>query len=118
MGIKFDKDTLAIEQTNYACKIVNIYIVYDLDTCPKNPTNNFKFKNSLFATTSVVEISDKEEYAYSGYVITFDTAGSWSFGHDFDRNVVIFGDFFNNFYFVFYNTIIQMQNTINSLLPI
>ena len=28
---------------------------------------------------------------YSGYRIAFDTAGSWSFGYDFARNVVIFG---------------------------
>ena len=28
---------------------------------------------------------------YSGYGITFGSAGSWSFGNDFARNVVIFG---------------------------
>ena len=27
MGIKFDKDTLAVEQNNYVSKIVNVYIV-------------------------------------------------------------------------------------------
>ena len=31
VGIKFDKDPLAVEQNNYATKIVNAYIVYDLD---------------------------------------------------------------------------------------
>ena len=31
MGIKFDKDPLAVEQSNYASKIVNVHIVYDLD---------------------------------------------------------------------------------------
>ena len=31
MGIKFDKDPLAVEQNNYATKIVNAYINYDLD---------------------------------------------------------------------------------------
>ena len=30
-------------------------------------------------------------YVYSGYGITFDGAGSWSFGNDFTRNAVIFG---------------------------
>ena len=30
MGIKFEKDPLAVEQKNYASKIVNVYIVYDL----------------------------------------------------------------------------------------
>ena len=46
--IKFDKNPLAIEQKNYLIKIVNIYIVCDLDACPRNPTNNLKFKNYLF----------------------------------------------------------------------
>ena len=28
---------------------------------------------------------------YSGYLIEFDGLGSWSFGKDFSRNVIIFG---------------------------
>ena len=31
IGIKFDKDPLAVEQNNYFSKIVNVYILYDLD---------------------------------------------------------------------------------------
>ena len=45
MGIKFDNDPLAVEQNNYLTKIVNVYIVDDLAAWPRNPTNNFKFKN-------------------------------------------------------------------------
>ena len=59
MGIKFDEDPLAVEQNNYASKIVNVYIVYDLDAWPRNPTNNFKFKNCLFGVSSVIENSEK-----------------------------------------------------------
>ena len=73
MGIKFDKVPLSVQQNNYASTIV--YIVYDLDAWPKNPTNNFKFKNCLFGATSVVKNRDKEKYMYSGYRITFDSAG-------------------------------------------
>ena len=51
MGIKFDKDPLAVENNNYANKIINAYIVYDLDVWPRNPTNNFKFKHCLFGAT-------------------------------------------------------------------
>ena len=47
MGIKFDRDPLAVEQNNYATKIVNAYIAYDLDNWPRNPTNNFKLKKCL-----------------------------------------------------------------------
>ena len=65
--------------------------MYDLDAWPKNPTNNFKFKNCLFRATNIVKNSYKEKYVYSGYAITFDSAGSWSFGNDFARTL-IFGE--------------------------
>ena len=55
MRIKFDKDPLAVEQNNYATKIVKSYIVYDLDGWPRNPTINFKFKNCLFGSTNIVK---------------------------------------------------------------
>ena len=75
MGIKFDKDPLAVEQNNYTSKIVNVYIVYSLDAWPRNSTNNFKLKNFLFRATNIVKYNDKEKYVCSGYGITFDSAG-------------------------------------------
>ena len=62
----FDKDPLAVQRNNYLTKTVNIYIVYDLDAWPRNPTNDFKFMNCLFGATNIVKNSDKEKYAYSG----------------------------------------------------
>ena len=91
IGIKFDKDPLAKEQKNYLTKIMNVYIFYDLDAWPRNPTSNLKFKNCLFEATNIVKNSDKEKYVYSGYRITFDSACSWSFDDYFARNVIIFG---------------------------
>ena len=41
-------------------KIVNNYIVFDLDAWPGNATNNFKFKNCLFGTISVVKMVIKK----------------------------------------------------------
>ena len=91
MGIKFDKNPLAVEENNYATKIVNSYILYDLNTWPRNPTNNFEFKNCLFAVTSIVKNTDEEKWVYSDYEITFDGAGSWNFGNGFTGNVANFG---------------------------
>ena len=91
MKIKFDKDPLAAEKSNYLTKIVNVYIVNDLNDWPKDPTNNFKFNNCLFGATNVVKNSDKEKYVCSGYGITFDSAAFWSFDNDTARNVIIFG---------------------------
>ena len=90
MGIKFDKDPLAVEQRNYTTKIVNVYIVLDLDVWPRNPTNNSKFKNCLFGASIIVKNSYKEKHVYSGYGITFDSTGSWRFNNDIARNVIIF----------------------------
>ena len=60
IGTKLDKDPLAVEQNNYLAKVVNIYIVYDLDAWPRNPTNNLKFKNFLFGATNILKIVIKK----------------------------------------------------------
>ena len=49
IGIKFDKGHLAVEQNNYTTKLVNLYIVYDLDAWQRNPTGNFKFTHCFWA---------------------------------------------------------------------
>ena len=53
MGIKFDKDPLAVEQNNYLDKVVNVYTVCDSNFWPRNPGYHFKFKNCLFGATSI-----------------------------------------------------------------
>ena len=58
--IKFDKNTVAVEQNNYLTKIVKVYIVCELNAWARNPTNSFKFKNCLFGATSVVKNNDKK----------------------------------------------------------
>ena len=65
--------------------------MYNLDDWPRNPTNNFKFKNHLFRATSVVKSSNEEKCVYSGYKTISDGAVSWSFDNDTARNVIIFG---------------------------
>ena len=90
-GIKADKEPLAVEQNTYLTKIVNIYIVYDLDPWPKVPLRNFTLKNYLLGAASVVKISDKERYVQSGYGIAFDGNGERSFDNEYARNVTIFG---------------------------
>ena len=64
MGIKLDKDSLAAEENSYLRKIVNVYIVYELDAWPRNPTNNFNFKSFILRATSVVKNKEKEKHVY------------------------------------------------------
>ena len=51
----------------------------------------FTFNNCLFGANDIVRNSDKEEYDYNGYGITFDGKGSWSFGNELSGDVVSFG---------------------------
>ena len=41
--IQFDNNILDVKQNIYANKIINAYIVYNLDTWQKIPLNNFEF---------------------------------------------------------------------------
>ena len=75
MRRKFDEDPLAVEQSNYLTKLANFFIVYEFNAWPRSPTNNFAFTNCLSGATNVVKNSDKEKCVYSGYGITFDSAG-------------------------------------------
>ena len=45
----------------------------------------------MFATTNKVKNNHKENWGYSGYGITFDSASSWSFDQEYARNIAIFG---------------------------
>ena len=74
-GIKLDNRVLVVEQNNYTSKIINVYIVYDIDTWPKNPLNNFTLKNCLLGATNTVKNNNKEKCVYSGYGISFDGVG-------------------------------------------
>ena len=89
--IKFNNSILAAEQNTNAIKLLNVYIVYDLDDRPKISHTNFKVGNCFFVATNVVENTDKEKWMYSGYGKAFDGASSLNFGNDFAKNVIIFG---------------------------
>ena len=79
IGIKFDGDPLVVEQNNYATKIVNAYIVYELDMWPKNLLDNFTLKNCLFGATNIVKNSDKTKWVYSVHEIAFYGKGLGKF---------------------------------------
>ena len=82
---------MAVEQNNYLAKIVNLYIVYDLETWPKIPLRHFTLKKGLFGGTNIVKSSDKEKYVYSGYRIALDRKGERKFDNDYGINVIVFG---------------------------
>ena len=70
-------------------KIVNIYIVYELDkiSTKTSPT----VVNYLFGAVSLTKNADIDKYKYSGYGIGFDRRNVYLFGNGFGRNVITFG---------------------------
>ena len=60
MGIEFDKNLSAVERNNYESKIVNVYIVYDLDGQDILVTISNLRTVHLEETASVVKNIDKE----------------------------------------------------------
>ena len=91
IGIKFDKVSLAVEKNIYLTKIVNIYIISMIMIYVRKSYQKYKFKNCLFGATNIIKASDKEEYVYGGFGITFNGGSFWRFAFDTARNVIIFG---------------------------
>ena len=75
----------------YSDFILNLYIVYELNTWPRNPTNNFTLKNCLFGIVNLTRKAGKSKFTCNGQGIAFDGKRYWSFDNDTARNVIIFG---------------------------
>ena len=72
-------------------KVVNIYIVYEINDI--FPVSSYPTLIScLLGAISLTKNADSDRYKYSGYKIGFDKRGSFSYpGVGLGRNVVIFG---------------------------
>ena len=91
IGIQLNKDALVAQENNYATKIVNAYIVCDLDDWPINTLNNFTLRNCLFGATNMAKNSARCKYVYTDYGIAFGGAGLWSFGKSLAKDIVTIG---------------------------
>ena len=91
--IKFSGSCLKQDKVTYTHgKIVNIYIVYEInkkdDTIISDPT----LENCLFGAVTLTKSADIDKYGYSGYGIGFDRKGSFSFPcGGYGQNIIIFG---------------------------
>ena len=89
---KFIRSCLKQSRISYSHKkVVNIYIVYELDASSSN-VNDTTLKNCLFGAVTLTKNADIEKYKYSGYGIGFDRRSCFSFTDGgFGQNVLIFG---------------------------
>ena len=93
MRVKFNRSCL--KQSNKISythkKIVNIYIVYEINVHITN-YNYPTLEYCLFCAVTLTKNADIDKYGYSGYGIGFDRKGSFSFpGGGYGQNVIIFG---------------------------
>ena len=65
INIQFNNTSLVKDLNNIPTKIVNAYIVYDLDNWSKILFLNFILKNCLFGATKIAKNSDKNKWVYS-----------------------------------------------------
>ena len=77
-------------------KVVNIYIVYELEASTSH-IDDPTLKNCLFGAVTLTKNADIDKYRYSGYGIGFDKRGSFSFpGGGYGQNVIIFEEDMNS----------------------
>ena len=91
--VKFSGSCLKQDKITYTHgKIVNIYIVYEINKKDNTIISDPTLENCLFGAVTLTKNADIDKYGYSGYGIGFDRRSSFSFpGGGFGQNVLIFG---------------------------
>ena len=95
-GNHFQQNNIIILNNN---NVINIYIVYKLDSISSTRNTDYTIQNALFGAMKITKNTDSSKNNYTGYGLCFDEGGE--FGHtvsqgNFDRttyakNVIIFG---------------------------
>ena len=89
--------------------IVNIYIVYLIDSISNSRNTDYTVQNGLFGGVKITKnATDTSKHKYEGYGICFDEGGMFSMGNISNgRNVLIFG--------VHENSVIHSNNKANNI---
>ena len=73
-------------------KIVNIYIVYEINKKDNTIISDPTLENCLFGAVTLTKNAGIDKYGYFGYGIGFDRRGSFSFpGGGYGENILTFG---------------------------
>ena len=85
---KKDKKNATFTPTN----IINLFILYELDTRSRDLNSDFTLKDCLFGGVKLSKNGDPDKYVYSGYGIGFDLRSEFSLSDgSVSKNVIIFG---------------------------
>ena len=111
MSVKFGgcyfKQTILVKTNNNS--VINVYIVYKLDSISRFRSDAYTVQNALFGGVKITKnVTDKSKHKYGGYGICFDEGGRFSMGNiNNGRNVLIFG--------VHENSVIHSNNKANNI---
>ena len=74
VNIRFNTSVLVQESfySLYSNLFLNLYIVYEFNNWPPNPTKKFTLKHCLFGTVKLVRKVKKSKFTYNGWGIAFD----------------------------------------------
>ena len=72
--------------------VVNIYIVYKLDTINKTINTDYTIQNALFGAVKITKNSNTSKNNYEGYGMCFDEGGTFTKGNISNgKDIIIFG---------------------------
>ena len=91
--MKFRESCLKEDKITYTNeKIVNIYIVYEINKKDDTVVSDTTLENCLFGAVTLTKNTNIDKYGYSRIGIGFDRKGSLSFqSGGYGQNVIIFG---------------------------
>ena len=91
--VRFSRSCLKQGKSTYTHgKIVNIYIVYEINKKDNTKSSDSTLENCLFVAVTLTKTVNIDKYGYSGYGIGFDRKSSFTFsGGRFGQNVLICG---------------------------
>ena len=89
--VRFNGDCLKQDKITFNHgKIMNIYIVYEIEKSV-NWSSYPTLENCLLSAVKSTKYVDIDQYKYSGYGNGFDRKGFFSIGNDIRKNEIIFG---------------------------
>ena len=72
--------------------VINLFIVYGLDSWPRDLKTDFTLGGCLFGGVKLTKNADPDKYSYSGYGIGLNTCGQYSLPDNIlGKNLIIFG---------------------------
>ena len=77
--LKFKGSCLKQDQAAFTPNnVVNLFVVYELDSWPRNFDTNFTLGGCMFGGVKLTKNADPDKYSYSGYGIGFNSRGEYS----------------------------------------